>query len=220
MNGTPGASSFERRSASIPSKRGIEKSERIACGFDEARTRFRSSSSSTRSHETSNPPCSSERSASSTSTSESSTKSSWIRFLSMGLFAHRFLGFLRGGLEREEEDGSLADFRFGPDAPAVPVHDALHGRKPDAGSRVFGRGMQALKRAEELVGVGHVEARSVVADEEGRAAAILQGADFDVRLRRLRGELPRVSNEVVEGGPQQMRIAFGAHSVPDRDFRR
>src|SRR5206468_11534593 len=130
MNGTPGASSFERRSASIPSKRGIEKSERIACGFDEPRARFRSSSRSTRSHETSNPPCSSERSASSTSTSESSTKSTWIRVLSMGLFPDRSLigGFLRGGLEREEEDRPLADLRFGPDAPAVPVHDALHGR--------------------------------------------------------------------------------------------
>src|SRR5438876_12216515 len=132
MNGMPGAISFTRRRASAPSKRGIEKSERIACGFDEPRTRLRSSSRSTRSHETSNPPCSSERSASSTSTSESSMKSTWIGILSMGLLAHRFLGFLRGGLEREDEDGPLVDFRFGPDALAVPVHDALHGREPDA----------------------------------------------------------------------------------------
>src|SRR5882762_7553162 len=220
MNGTSGASSFERRSASIPSKRGIEKSERIACGFAEPRARFRSSSMSTRSHATSNPPCSSERSASSTSTSESSTKSTWIRVLSMGLFTHRFLGFLRGGLEREEEDGPLADFRFGPDASAVPVYDALHGREPDAGSGVFVRGMQALKRAEELVGIGHLETRTVVADKIGRASAILQGTDFDAGLGRLRGELPRVSYKVIEGGPQQMRIAFGAHPVPDRDFHR
>src|SRR5437899_3342689 len=106
MNGTPGASSFERRSASIPSKRGIEKSERIVCGFDEPRARFRSSSRSTRSHETSNPPCSSERSASSTSASESSTKSTWILVLSKGLLPDRLVigGLLRCDLQREEED--------------------------------------------------------------------------------------------------------------------
>src|SRR5216117_2490007 len=207
MNGTCGASSFARRSASTPSKRGIEKSERIACGFDEARARFRSSSRSTRSHETSNPPCSSERSASSTSTSESSTNSTWIEVLSMGLFADRLFvgGLLRSERKREEEDGAPADLRFGPDAPAVPVHDALHGREPDAGSGIFGCGMQPLERAEELVGIRHVEARSVVADEKGPAPAILQGADFDAWPGRLRGELPGVPDEVIEGGPQQMR---------------
>src|SRR6266516_2675332 len=222
MNGTCGASSFARRSASTPSKRGIEKSERIACGFDEARARFRSSSRSTRSHETSNPPCSSARSASSTSTSESSTNSTWIEVLSMGLFADRpFVGgLLRGERKREEEDGALADLRFGPDAPAVAVHDALHGREPDAGAGIFGCGMKALKRAEKLVGIGHVEARSVVADKKGRAPAILQGADFDAGLGRLRGELPRVSDEILEGDPQQMRVSFGKHPVPDRDFHR
>src|SRR3989442_1223882 len=222
MNGMPGASSFTRRRASTPSKRGIEKSERIACGLDEPRTRLRSSSRSTRSHETSNPPCSSERSASSTSTSESSMNSTWIGILSMGLFLDRLGGgsLLSGDRKREEKHGPFADFPFGPDAPAVPVHDALYGRKPDSGAGVLGRGMQALKRAEKLVGVGHVEARPVVADEKGRAPAILQCTDFDAGFRRPRGELPSVSDEVLEGGTQQMRVALGAHPVPDRDFHR
>src|SRR5882672_7327729 len=222
MNGMPGASSFTRRRASTPSKRGIEKSERIACGFDEPRTRLRSFSRSTRSHETSNPPCSSERSASSTSTSESSMNSTWIGVLSMGLFPDRLGigGLLRGDRQREEKHGSLADLPFGPDAPAVPVHDALHGRKPDAGAGVLGCGMQALKRSEKLVGVSHVEARPVVADKKCRAPAILQGADFDAGFGRLRGELPRVSDEVIEGGTQQMWVALGVHPVPDRDFHR
>ena len=59
----------------------------------------------------------------------------------MGLFPDRSLigGPLRGDFEREEEDRPFADFRFGPDAPAVPVHDALHGREPDAGARVLVR---------------------------------------------------------------------------------
>src|SRR2546425_9030862 len=51
------------------------------------------------------------------------------------------------------------------------------------------RGMQALKRAEKLVGVGHVEARPVVADEKGRAPAILQCTDFDARSEEHTSEL-------------------------------
>src|SRR2546426_10735701 len=105
----------------------------------------------------------------------------------------------------------------------LSLHDALpilYGRKPDSGAGVLGRGMQALKRAEKLVGVGHVEARPVVADEKGRAPAILQCTDFDAGFRRPRGELPRVSDEVLEGGTQQMRVALGVHPVPDRDFHR
>src|SRR5712671_4393731 len=153
MKGTPGASSFARRNASIPSKRGIEKSERIACGFDEPSTRFRSSSRSTRSHETSNPPCSSERSASSTSTSESSINSTWIGVLSMGFLDRAGVdGLLRGERQREEEHRPLTQFRFGPDASPMPVHDALNRRQPDAGAGVLACGMKALKRAEELVG--------------------------------------------------------------------
>src|SRR5258706_15287470 len=219
MNGTPGASSFARRSASTPSKRGMEKSERIVCGFDEPRARFRSSSASTRSHETSNPPCSSERSASSTSTTESSMNSTWIGVLSTGLL-DRSRGLLRGEHQREEEHRSLAHLPFGPDASPMPAHDALNGRQPDTGAGVFACGMQALKRAEGLVGIGHVEARPGVADKKGRAPVILEGADLDVRFRRLRGELPRVSDEVLQDDAQQMRIGLGGHPLPNGDFHR
>src|SRR5438309_11591577 len=113
MNGMPGAIPFPRRRESAPSKRGIEKSERIACGFDEPRTRLRSSSRSTRSHETSNPPCSSERSASSTSTSESSMKSTWIGILSMGLFLDRLGGGSLLPSERQREEKRSEERRVG-----------------------------------------------------------------------------------------------------------
>src|SRR5207247_7158039 len=123
------------------------------------------------------------------------------------LFADRpFVGgLLRGERKREEEDCAPADLRFGPDAPAVAVHDALHGREPDAGAGIFGCGMQALKRAEKLVGIGHVEARSVVADKKGRSAEILQRADFDAVLWRIRGELSRVSEGTLEGCSSLLR---------------
>src|SRR6267378_7567432 len=99
--------------------------------------------------------------------------STWIGVLSMGFLDRAGIdGLLRGDRQREEEHRSLADFRFGPDASPMPVHDALNGRQPDAGAGVLACGMQALKRAEELVGIGHLEARSVVADEKCRAPVI------------------------------------------------
>src|SRR5713101_7180698 len=191
MKGTPGAISFARRRASIPSKPGMEKSDRIAWGRCKLRARFSSSSTSTHSQETSNPPCSSARNVSSTSISESSMKSTWIGVLSMHLLLDRrgigsLLPFDR---QREKEHRPLAHFRLGPDAPAMPVHDALNGCKPDSRAGIVSRGVQALKRAKKLVGEGHVEARPVVAHKKGGAAVILQCADFDVGLVGLRGEL-------------------------------
>ena len=44
--------------------------------------------------------------------------------------------------------------------------DAAYIGQADAGAFKLGRGMQALEDTEKLVGIFHVEARSVVADEE------------------------------------------------------
>src|SRR5262245_15660977 len=71
----------------------------------------------------------------------------------------------------EIEDRAPADLRFGPDAAAVTMDDALDGREPDPGPRVVARRMKALKRPEKLVGVAHVEARAIVAYEVGRSAS-------------------------------------------------
>src|SRR6266568_4284164 len=84
MKGTPGLISRTTRSARMPSKPGIEKSERTACGFEDRRARFRPASAWTRSHETSNPPCSSARTESSASSSESSTNNNRTGVLSIG----------------------------------------------------------------------------------------------------------------------------------------
>src|SRR6266511_914206 len=84
MKGTPGVISRTTRRAWMPSKPGIEKSERTACGFEDRRACFRSASSWTRAHETSNPPCSSARTESSASSSESSTNNNRTGVLSIG----------------------------------------------------------------------------------------------------------------------------------------
>jgi hypothetical protein len=55
--------------------------------------------------------------------------------------------------------------RFGPDLAPVAMDDALYGRETDAGAFELGRAVEPLEGAEELAGVGHVEAGPVVAHE-------------------------------------------------------
>ena len=83
----------------------------------------------------------------------------------------RIGGGAHGGAQGEEEGRALAGPAFGPDAAAVAGDHALHGGEADARALELGGVVQALEGAEELVGVGHVEARAVVADEEDGLAA-------------------------------------------------
>ena len=53
--------------------------------------------------------------------------------------------------------------------------------RPMPGTGKDARVVQSLEGAEELVGVGHVEARAVVAHEERRAAVLLLPAEGDLR---------------------------------------
>src|SRR5579863_3831479 len=71
------------------------------------------------------------------------------------------------GWKREMEGGSAVYGPFGPDSTSVPMHDALHGRETDSGPGELVRGVESLKRCEELVGEGHVEPGAVVAHEVG-----------------------------------------------------
>src|SRR6185436_15302096 len=81
---------------------------------------------------------------------------------------------------------------LGPDAAAVAVDDPLHGGQADAGALELGGGVQALEGGEQLLGVDHVEAGPVVADEEHPLAlvalALLPHLAAGGRL--LAGELP------------------------------
>lgn len=51
---------------------------------------------------------------------------------------------------------------FRPDPTAIPVDDPLHRGKADAGAREIVLGMQALKRAKQLLRQRHVEPRPIV----------------------------------------------------------
>src|SRR6185437_11168733 len=100
-------------------------------------------------------------------------------------------------MQREEESRALAGFRFGPDPAAVHVDHALNRGQPNAGARIFLRAVQSLEWTEQPVGVGHVEARAVVAQEEGRSCRAECPAGLDVRDQPVTGEFPYVAEQIL-----------------------
>src|SRR5690348_8640243 len=86
----------------------------------------------------------------------------------------------------------------------MPVNDASDGSKTDAGPFEILVAMQAVKGAEEPVGIKHVKAGSIVADEP----CLLFGipAEIDDRGGQLRRELHSVVEQVLESNLNQIGI--------------
>src|SRR5437868_4629760 len=76
--------------------------------------------------------------------------------------------------EREIEGCPLIHLPFSPDAPAVPVDDALDGCQANTCPLEFVGRMQALKRAEQFIGIGHVESCAIVADVIDKLSALFR----------------------------------------------
>src|SRR2546421_9816967 len=100
--------------------------------------------------------------------------------------------------EAEVNGRSLVHRALSPDAAAMPVDDALHGRKADACALELARAVEALKRAEQLIGISHVEARAIVADEIDRLPGALFMPESDLCPDALRRKLPSVAQQVHE----------------------
>src|SRR3546814_1097065 len=94
---------------------------------------------------------------------------------------NRLLEHVRPRSEGEVEGGALAYLAGRPQAPAVLVDDPLNGGEADAGSGKLAGVVQALKGAKELVGMCHVETRSVVADEIGVLPLVAAAAELEDR---------------------------------------
>src|SRR4051812_19516374 len=71
--------------------------------------------------------------------------------------------------------------------------------------------MEALEWREELVGVRRIEARAVVFDEVDRLVRCARATDLDLRVGRLRRELPRVPEQVLEGDLEELLVADRVH---------
>ena len=95
----------------------------------------------------------------------------------------------------------------------MTTYDALNGRKPDTSALEFTSGMEALERAEQLVGIRHLEPRAVVLDKKNGLAVLLLFAESDLCLFALRRKLPCVAQQVTQHDSQKTPIAVGQESV-------
>src|SRR5207245_2637303 len=82
-------------------------------------------------------------------------------------------------LQHEVEGGAFAHRPFRPDPAAVAVHDAPGGGQADAGPWELAGAVQALERAEQPVGIDHVETDPIVLDEDAGFAVDHLAADGD-----------------------------------------
>src|SRR6266851_4928171 len=139
-----------------------------------------------------------------------------VRATSSGLSSTSriFPGFTRasrpaasGPSQGEVERCPLVHGAFRPDSAAVPIDDAPDGGEADARTLEVGGGMQPLEHAEQLVRVFHVEASAVVPDHEGPAPVCVGGSELDSWSRLLRGVLPAVAEQIVEGHAQEPGVA-------------
>src|ERR1017187_317797 len=121
-------------------------------------------------------------------------------------------------LEGEPEGGPLALRSLRPDAAAVPVDDPLNGCKPDTGAGKLGSGVEALERAEELVGIGHVEADTVVPNEIDRHSVQPLDPEIHACLGPLRREFEGVAEEVLQDESHELRVSLGRDAFGNMDF--
>src|ERR1043166_7441722 len=75
------------------------------------------------------------------------------------------------------------DCPLGPDSSSVAMNDPLHGGQAHARAFELVRGVKPLKCAEQLIRVGHVETRAIVADKVHLLSIILLGPKLDGRHR-------------------------------------
>ena len=149
--------------------------------------------------------------------------------LVVGLSSTRRMNFcamrISGGQSVKKNVAPLPGCGLRPDPAAVLVDDALHGGQADAGARELPCVVKSLERAEQLAGVGHVEAHAVVAHEIGRlrrrlrsgrtrcAPAIAAAVNFQAlssRFSSATSQQPRIALGLT--GPARWRTRPGARA--------
>src|SRR6185503_7192538 len=96
-----------------------------------------------------------------------------------------------------------------PDASAVPAHDSMHQREPDARARELIVAMQKLKHAEKILAVTRIESGAVVAHEVDVLAFFADGADLYGGGFLLRGEFNGIRQQFHPDLLEQAPIADG-----------
>src|SRR3569832_2647115 len=77
---------------------------------------------------------------------------------------------------------------------------------PKAKTHEFAFRVQALKRLEKFVDIGHIEAGAVVAHEIHRPTILLARAEGDLRVAGFTCELPVIAQQILQGDAYEPRI--------------
>ena len=86
----------------------------------------------------------------------------------------------------------------------MPADDPLHGGEPDPVPIEFGVGVEPLKHAEQLSGIGHVETGAVVAHEIGTGLVALA-----LNVSAYNGETFRAGIQSIRKGQSEAALALG-----------
>src|SRR5579884_1729594 len=108
---------------------------------------------------------------------------------------------------------------FGPDFSAVSMDDPLNSGQTDSGPLEFAGAMEALKCAEQFIGVGHIESCAVIPDEVKGLSLLLDPAEFDDRCRMIGGELPSIPEQVFQDDLQKARVSVCLQVVLNQEGR-
>ena len=94
----------------------------------------------------------------------------------------------------------------------MPVDNALNCRQSDSRTGKIGGSMKPLESAEQLFGMRHVEARSIIPDEIDRMSVLICDGELNLCLWFPAGKLPRVAEQILKDRMKQMWIPM-AHDV-------
>src|SRR5205807_142648 len=119
----------------------------------------------------------------------------------------------------EIEGGALTGAAVGPHPAAVTRDDPVHDRQADSGALERLLRMQALKHAEEPVGVAHVEADAVVAHVIDDVGALTQRAHLDARVVPSGAELDGVRQQIDQHLLEQRAIREAVGELSDLHAR-
>src|SRR2546428_12958217 len=109
---------------------------------------------------------------------------------------------------------------FGRGAAATALDNPVHDGKPDTGSFVILASVQPLEDAKQFVGILHVEAGPVVADEEDGALAGAAGfrPDFEAGVFSLARIPNRVAPQVHKHLLPQQPVNVAVTQLPNADL--
>src|SRR5439155_12198276 len=124
----------------------------------------------------------------------------------------------RSGWKGKKESRFLIGLALAPNPSAMAMDDAMDGSQADAMPAKFVAGMETLKWGKQFVGVGHVVPYTIVADKEDGRGLMFDASEFDARVRCFGGEFPGIFQQVLQGGPEQNRIAASGKLFANDDL--